>query len=271
MTRVARYSERLTAGVVVAAVMGVAAPAVAQATDGWDVRADPASGVTVAGAAFDSGLAVIFRCQAGSLDAILTGLPAGDPGGRRLELSFAGAAFETQGWINAEATTAAYSQRPARLARMARRGNGLAVRAPATDWDQARLYQMALPSDSSGLDTVLAACGVPVDDPRDREPAYVRNDADPLGWTRQPAPNFPQGAAETGVQSGRVTLSCIIGADARPQDCRVEMQSPAGLGFGRAALDAAAAAEFDLPNDAASAVGKLITFQIAFRAPQQPR
>ncbi len=215
----------------------LAAPASAQTTDGWDLRSDPAAGVTVAGAAFDSGLAVIFRCQAGSLDAILTGLPAGDPGGRRLELSFAGGEFETQGWINAEATTAAYSQRPARLARLARRGNGLAV-------------------------------GVAVDDPRDRQPVYVRNDTDPLGWTRQPVPVFPQGAVETGVLSGRVTLSCLIGADARPQDCRVEMQSPAGRGFGRAALDAAAAAAFDLPDDAASAVGKLIVFQVAFRAPQ---
>ena len=82
--------------------LALAAPAAAQTADGWDVRADPASGVIVAGAAFDSGLAIIFRCQANSLDAILTGLPAGDPGGRRLELSFAGAEFEPQGWINAE-------------------------------------------------------------------------------------------------------------------------------------------------------------------------
>ena len=250
------------------AALALAAPADAQEADGWDVRADPASGVTVAGAAFDSGLAIIFRCQANSLDAILTGLPAGDPGGRRLELSFAGGEFEAQGWINAEATTAAYSQRPARLARLARQGNGLAVRVPATDWDPARVYQMALPTESSGLDTVLAACGVPMDDPRDRQPTYVRSDADPLGWTRQPAPAFPRGAQEQGILSGRVTLSCVIGADARPQDCRVEMQSPVGLGFGRAALDAAAAAQFDLPDDTASAVGKLIVFQIAFRAPQ---
>lgn len=251
----------------VIAAAAFASSAAAQTVDGWDVRSDPASGTTVAGAAFDSGLAVIFRCQTGALDAILTGLPAGDPGGRRLELSFAGSEFEPQGWINAEPTTAAYSQRPARLARLARRGNGLAVRVPATDWDQARVYQMALPSDASGLDTVLAACGVPTDDPRDRLPTYVRNDADPLSWTRQPAPVFPQGAQEQGILSARVTLSCIIGADAKPRDCRVEMQSPAGLGFDRAALDAAAAAEFDLPNDAASAVGRLITFQVAFRAP----
>jgi hypothetical protein len=248
--------------------LALAAPVAAQTADGWDVRADPASGVTVAGAAFDSGLAIIFRCQANSLDAIMTGLPAGDPGGRRLELSFAGAEFEPQGWINAEATTAAYSQRPARLARLARRGNGLAVRVPATDWDTAHVYQMALPTDSAGLDTVLAACGVPTDDPRDRQPAYVRNDADPLGWTRQPVPTFPQGAQEQGILSGRVTLSCVIGADAKPQDCRVEMQSPAGLGFARAALDAAATAAFDLPDDPASAVGRLITFQVAFRAPR---
>lgn len=257
----------MRAAFVIAATLALAAPAAAQTTDGWDVRSDPASGVTVAGAAFDSGLAVIFRCQAGSLDAILTGLPAGDPGGRRLELSFAGSEFEPQGWVNAEPTTAAYSQRPGRLARLARRGNGLAVRVPATDWDQARVYQMALPSEPSGLDTVLTACGVPTDDPRDQIPTYVRNDADPLGWTRPPAPVFPAGAQAQGILSGRVTLSCIIGADTRPTDCKVEMLSPPGLGFDRAALDAAAAARFDLPDDTASAVGKLIVFPVVFRAP----
>ncbi len=258
----------MKAALVITAALALATPAAAQTADGWDVRADPASGVIVAGAAFDSGLAIIFRCQAGSLDAILTGLPAGDFSGRRLELSFAGAEFEAQGWISAEPSTAAYSQRPARLARLARRGNGLAVRVPATDWDPARVYQMALPTEPSGLDTVLAACGVPMDDPRDRQQTYVRDDADPLGWTRQPAPVFPRGARAQGILSGRVTLSCVIGADARPQDCRVEMQSPVGLGFDRAALDAAADAQVDLPDDTASAVGKLIVFQVAFRAPQ---
>ena len=258
----------MKAALVITAALALATPAAAQTADGWDVRADPASGVIVAGAAFDSGLAIIFRCQAGSLDAILTGLPAGDFSGRRLELSFAGAEFEAQGWISAEPSTAAYSQRPARLARLARRGNGLAVRVPATDWDPARVYQMALPTEPSGLDTVLAACGVPMDDPRDRQQTYVRDDADPLGWTRQPAPVFPRGARAQGILSGRVTLSCVIGADARPQDCRVEMQSPVGLGFDRAALDAAADAQFDLPDDTVSAVGKLIVFQVAFRAPQ---
>lgn len=257
----------MRAALAICAALALSTPALAQTSDGWDLRADPASGATVAGAAFDSGLGIIFRCQVGSLDAILTGLPAGDPGGRRLELSFAGGAFEPYGWINAEATTAAYSQRPARLARLARRGQGLAIRVPPTDWDATRVYQMAMPSDPAGLDAVLAACGVPVDDPRDHLPAYVRDDADPLTWTQRPAPVFPQGAAEAGILSGSVTLTCIIGAGGRPEDCRVEMQSPAGRGFDQAALNAAAAALFDLPNDTASAVGKLITFQVNFRAP----
>ena len=258
-------------GLVIAAVLAFAAPTAAQTTDGWDVRSDPASGVTVAGAAFNSGLAVIFRCQAGSLDAILTGLPAGDPGGRRLELSYAGSPFEPQGWITAEAPTAAYSQRPARLARLARSGQGLAVRVPATDWERAQVFQMALPRDPAGLDAVLTACGAPVEDPRDGLPVYVSDPADPVTWETPPAPVFPAGAAEAGVLSGRVSLSCLIGADARPRDCVVEMQSPSGRGFDRAALAAAAAARFDLPNDPASAVGKLIVFQVPFRAPQQAR
>lgn len=257
-----------------ATLLSVTALSMGQASmaqDGWDVRADPASGVTIAGAAFDSGLAVIFRCQAGSLDAILTGLPAGDPGGRRLELSYAGSPFEPQGWITAEAPTAAYSQRPARLARLARGGQGLAVRVPATDWDRARVFQMALPRDPAGLDAVLTACGAPIDDPRDRLPVYVSNPADPLNWATPPAPVWPEGAVEAGVLSGRVSLSCLIGADARPRDCVVEMQSPAGRGFDRAALTAAENARFDLPNDTALAVGRLITFQVPFRAPQQAR
>lgn len=251
-----------------AAALAFAGPVTAQTGDGWDLRADPASGASVAGAAFDSGLAVIFRCQGGSLDAILTGLPAGDPGGRRLELSFAGGDYEPQAWINAEATTAAYSLRPARLARRARQGQTLAVRVPATDWDTARVFQMTLPTDPAGLDAVLNACGVATEDPRDEMATWVQNPADPLNWAQPPAAVFPRAALDSGALSGRATLSCIIGADARPQDCRVEMQSPAGVGLDRAALDAAAAARFDLPADSASAVGRLIVFVVPFRAPQ---
>lgn len=57
-------------------------------------------------------------------------------------------------------------------------------------------------------------------------------------WTVSPPLQFPDRALARGVYEGRAVLQCRVGAAGVPQQCLVVEESPAGLGFGRAALDA---------------------------------
>lgn len=69
------------------------------------------------------------------------------------------------------------------------------------------------------------------------------NVSDPR-WISMPDPGrvqaaFPKAAADAGVRSGVGVVDCTVAADGRLRDCSVSRESPAGLGFGEAALSVA--------------------------------
>lgn len=58
-------------------------------------------------------------------------------------------------------------------------------------------------------------------------------------WLRQPRPEFPDRARARGIRSGRVALTCNISPSGMVSGCEIEMETPAGFGFGSAAVVAA--------------------------------
>lgn len=55
-------------------------------------------------------------------------------------------------------------------------------------------------------------------------------------WSRPPLIEFPERAASRGVTSGQVDLDCMINANGSLTGCSIASESPAGMGFGGAAM-----------------------------------
>ena len=91
-----------------------------------------------------------------------------------------------------------------------------------------------------------------------------------VNWVREPSARdfarfFPDEALDAG-QSGNVTLSCIIGGGGRLA-CSVASESPAGYGFGNAAIGISRQLRVrtTLP-DGSSAAGRELRLPLSFRA-----
>ncbi|MBJ7486111.1 energy transducer TonB [Brevundimonas sp.] len=70
--------------------------------------------------------------------------------------------------------------------------------------------------------------------PAPPRPSVITN----VAWSRPPRPtadDFPARAMDRGV-SGSATVSCTAQANGRPANCRVVSETPAGMGFGQAAV-----------------------------------
>lgn len=87
-----------------------------------------------------------------------------------------------------------------------------------------------------------------------RHPLYTGAASDAVitapRWLRAPRPEFPDRARSQGIRSGRVTLMCDISQLGVPSDCEILSETPAGYGFGPAAVLAArraAATRSDAP------------------------
>lgn len=61
-------------------------------------------------------------------------------------------------------------------------------------------------------------------------------------WARPLRPHFPRAARSAGIDEGRVVLNCGFGRMGDLTGCRITDETPPGLGFGAAALRAAASA-----------------------------
>jgi TonB family protein len=92
-------------------------------------------------------------------------------------------------------------------------------------------------------------------------------------WSQRPSARriaelYPARALREGV-GGRVALDCSVSAGSAPS-CSVASESPAGLGFGRAALSAANSYRASpTMSDGASSNGQRTRIVVQFQAPQQ--
>lgn len=100
----------------------------------------------------------------------------------------------------------------------------------------------------------------------------VRGPAGTVSWAQRPTARrisdlYPRRALNQGI-GGRVQLDCVIQADLSAS-CSIASESPAGEGFGRAALSASSSyrAQPNLSNGQ-SAVGSRTRIAVAFQAPQ---
>ena len=250
---------------VLAAAIAFAGPAAAQ--DGWDVQSVPEVQMEIAGAAFDSGIALVFRCKAKWFEAILTGLPPVSSRYRRLDIAVGDHDFEGQGWQIGAEPTAAFSNDSARLARAARRGGTLSVRVPETADVPARVYQLGLPTDPAGLDAVMAACETPLVDEADAVQPARSTPGYPTIWLTRPAPMYPQRAFERGYREGRVELSCAVKPNGFLDNCQIVAETPARAGFGESAVTSAHQARLLLWDDVSVPGVPRVNFPVTFRLP----
>lgn len=62
-------------------------------------------------------------------------------------------------------------------------------------------------------------------------------DARSIVWLSRPTPSFPESALSQGFNSGRVELDCEVDLDGRLTQCQVVSETPADVGFARAAIE----------------------------------
>lgn len=85
-----------------------------------------------------------------------------------------------------------------------------------------------------------------------------------ITWSRQPRPEFPERALERGTKSASVMLECQAQSDGSLASCSVVSETPAGEGFGRSAIRAAALAR--LAPDTADRAPATVRFAVSFSA-----
>ena len=106
----------------------------------------------------------------------------------------------------------------------------------------------------------------------------VLGDAKPLTGNRAPdwryMPSveviqffYPKAARRAEVE-GRVTVRCALDAEGTPQDCRTISETPAGHGFGAAAVKVANLCEFLPARSDGKAVASTVRIPISFRIPE---
>lgn len=77
---------------------------------------------------------------------------------------------------------------------------------------------------------------------------------------------YPKAALKAELE-GRVTVRCRVDAEGTPRDCRTISETPAGHGFGAAALKVANLCEFLPARSDGKAVASTVQIPISFRIP----
>ena len=90
-------------------------------------------------------------------------------------------------------------------------------------------------------------------------------------WVRPPTPEYPDAAIDAAVESGRVTLSCIVLPNGLLSDCVVRNETPPGLGFAESALAATQRARVSPRTVDGAAVGARVTFTVRYMLPPEPK
>lgn len=232
------------------AMLTFASESVAQEIDDWDLFVDEQ--VSVASLSYEGGHSLLVQCSGGRLEVAIDGWAIQD----RL------ATFGGTQWLSAEVLASdgradrhTWTQRGAMLAeawpaRSARffRGGG-AVTLTLADGSGPGL-QLDMPATSTNLDRVLSDCDTPLEDERDR----LENISHLL--TRMPRTR-PTGARDP----GEAEVTCIVGADLRLRDCRVESVTPRRSQLRRTADRALEGAQIEV-SDRDAAIGGVLYYRV---------
>lgn len=243
-------------------LLALAGPAFAQdGTEDWDLTTDAQQQLTLASLDFGDN-ALALRCKAGNLELLLTGVPPSTADTRSVRVTAGLIADERQVWQTQPGLPVLSASEPDRLARQIRNGAELDIRVEGSAAEgPARRYRLPIPASTRAVDQVLAACRRPLSDDWDGLPHGAEN----VTWTQMPVAEFPEAAMAAGAEAGNVRLGCLLTAGGDLNDCRIDLESPAGVNFGKEALRAAKAARVGLPADGAGA-GSVVHFTIRFRA-----
>lgn len=97
----------------------------------------------------------------------------------------------------------------------------------------------------------------------DVDPGPITN----VSWAQHPTPDYPAAAMAQGLKSGSAQLNCGVRAAGGLSDCRIVSETPAGAGFGAAAVSAARKARVsDTVTAEATSEDARIQFTIRFQA-----
>lgn len=252
-----RRLARLLAGLVTA---GLAGPLCAQEATTWDLQAEGPDRL-VASALFGNSPGLAIQCSGGVFDFALLNLPPAPRDGdshRKLETGLDLADLEDHYWQARAGSSTALAFTAARRARSLRKGGVYYVRVPAAADQPPVTFALPLPEDSAGVDRVLEACGKPVVEPRDDLPE-VNDLLDPERWAfRAFELTPPERAVRAGGGMTRVEVSCLIAPAGRVHDCRIDSETPAGMGVGAAMLRATDRVRLNFGDNADAAVGGII-------------
>lgn len=84
-------------------------------------------------------------------------------------------------------------------------------------------------------------------------------------WLVTPQSEYPALALRQGVESGRVELQCPVTADGHIPSCWILSETPAGAGFGQAALVGAVQARLQPGTVDGERIDAMIRYSVAFR------
>ena len=267
---------------VLAQDIGASGAAPAQDDGDWDVLRDPRKKLVMASTLFDNGLGIAVRCVDQSYEALLVGLPVAPEGETRpLRLAYGDKPMFDSTWNVAIEPTVAVSSYPAPFARSVREGGRMQIVVPNGAGDGRNLrYDLTLPASGAAIDETLAACGRPLDDPRDAELADIGASGLPgdMIWRRAPRPTYP---TRSRYAKGFAVVSCLSNPDGSLRDCVIETEHPQGGHFGEATLRSIGTARLRMTADqdapvAARQVGFRVTYRLegyteALRSPSRIR
>jgi TonB family protein len=256
----------MTAGLALALI---AAPAFAQtAGDDWDLTENAATQSTVASLTYASGDTLMITCRRGAFDVLLaTKTPS--PTKQMAEVRFGDGEPEFQGWYPTPNPLIVMSGLPGPNVRRFRTSRTVTIvfRPDEGSTEPPQRHVLELPGKASSVDRVLDACSQARTDPRDALPRWDLGGAPgpDRGWVRFPRPEYPQAALSAGINSGFVTVSCIVGPGGTVVDCRVEKESDPRGGFGASALTAMRPTRVRMTGEGAATEGQLFTGLLSFR------
>lgn len=241
------------------------ASAAAGQDTGWDLAVDPAGSLIQASVTYEGGLGMVVQCRDGTFDMAVTGLPPGPvhDGNRTLSSGRADRDPEDIAW-RADATgSVLFHPSAPRATRALRRAGVYLILIPAQDGTPARQIAFALPSDPTGLDRTLDACGQRTVNPRDDMPTVDEFLAPDWGHSRLFEPNLTGRMMRGGVDQMTAQISCIVAPRGRVEQCEIESETSPERGYGAAVLADAPNVRLDLGTNEAAAVGRVFRMGMA--------